>query len=206
MLVAAAVGPFSDAAVLVEAVLVLPLTPLEEATEGDLRTAVGDVTTDRVRVVDAVGEVTFLLGGTAELEVVDVRLEGTVVFLVTLGVVEVVEVTEVRLVTPGVAVARVVPGVARVVVVAAGVVPVLVTPGVLEARIELVAVGLVAVEVRDVTGGLEVVDFVMGVLEAAAEGVRFTVEGDADVPARPAAAKDDIRLFTVGAESDIVIK
>lgn len=197
-----AVGPFSDA-VLVEAVLVLP--PLEEATEGDLRTAVGDVTTDRVRVVDAVGEVTFLLGGTAVLEVVDVRLEGTVVFLVTLGVVEVVEVTEVRLVTPGVAVARVVPGVALVV---PGVVPVLVvevTPGVLEARIELVAVGLVAVEVRDVTGGLVVVDFVMGVLEAA-EGVRFTVEGEADVPARPAAAKDDIRLFTVGAESDIGIK
>lgn len=182
--------------------LVLP--PLEEATEGDLRTEVGEVTTDRVRAVDAVGEVAFLLGGTVVLEVVEVRLEGTVVFLVTLGVVEVVEVTEVRLATPGVAVARVVPGAALV----AGVVPVLVveaTPGVLEARIELVAVGLVAVAVRDVTGGLDVVDFVMGVLEAA-EGVLFTVEGGADVPARPAAAKDDIRLFTLGAESDIGIK
>lgn len=182
-------------------------TGLEEAV------LVVDPMTERVRAVEAVGEVTFLV---VEVEaVLGARVEGTVDFLVTLGVVEVVEATEVRLPNPGAAAAALalgeaVPGVAVALVEVVPVLAVEETPGVLEALTELAAVGLVAVEpilVRDVTAGLDAVDavddFVMGVFEAV-EGVLFTGEAaGAEVPASPAAAKEDILFFTLGGLFDI---
>lgn len=196
----------------VEEAVDLPVL-VAEATDAVLRTGLGvavlvvePITVARVRVVDAVGEVTFLTLVALEVDAAPVALvvvEGTVDFRVKLGVVEVVEVTEVLLVTPGVAVARV----AGVVVV----VPVLLaTKGVLEARTELVVVGLVAVEptlVRDVTAGFVVVDaaddLVIGVLEVVG-AVFLTVEPGAEAPDRPAAAKEDIRLFTLGGLSVMI--
>lgn len=182
-------------------------TGLEEAV------LVVDPMTERVRAVEAVGEVTFLV---VEVEaVLGARVEGTVDFLVILGVVEVVEATEVRLPNPGAAAAALalgeaVPGVAVALVEVVPVLAVEETPGVLEALTELAAVGLVAVEpilVRDVTAGLDAVDavddFVMGVFEAV-EGVLFTGEAaGAEVPASPAAAKEDILFFTLGGLFDI---
>ena len=177
--------------------------PVEEATEGFLRKGVVLVLllpiTERARVVEAVGEVTFLVLGEVEV-VVEARVAGTMDFLTVLG--EVVEATEGRRVTPGVVgVARVVvvvdPGVARVpvVVLVRVVVAGLVVPGVLEARIGL-AVGLETVDVRGVVDA--VVVLAMGVFEAVETGFL----AGAVVPARPAAANEDKRLFTLG-ESDI---
>jgi hypothetical protein len=202
-----AVEPLTAVLVVEEAVDVLPAV---DVTDPVLRTGLEEVVlvvdpmTERARAVEAVGEVTFLV---VEVEAaLGERVEGTVDFRVTLGVVELVETTEVRLAMPGVVVALVVPGVA---VARVAVVPVLVvvevTPGVLDALTELVAVGLVAVLVRDVTAGLDVVGavdvFVMGVFEA--EGVLLTGEAGAEVPARPAAAKEDILFLTLGGLFDM---
>lgn len=189
-----AVDPLTGLLEVVEAALVLPFV---EVTEGVLRTGVVLVVpaTDLVRVVEAVGEVTFLPLVTVPVPGATRLVEGTVDFLAKLGVVEVVEVTEVLLATLGVAVARV----------GGGALVVGVMPGVLEAR--TVPVGLVAVEptlVREVTAGFAdaVEDLVIGVFEVV-EVALFTGEVGAAVPARPAAAKEDIRLFTLGVLSDI---
>lgn len=170
---------------------VVDLAEVAEATEPVLRTVGGiavfgvEPITDLVRVVEAVGEVTFLpLRGTVDVEVTRLAVEGTVDFLVELGVVEVVEVTEALLATPGVAVPRV-----------EGVLVAGVIPGVLEARIGLVVVEPTLVRTVGLVDGT--VDFVMGVLEAVE--VALLMGGGAAAPARPAAANEDILLFTLGA-------
>lgn len=169
--------------------------PVEEATDAVLRTVDGVPVVTRVgRVVEAVGEVTFLVAPPPFTELVVERTEGTVVFRVNKGdaVVDPGEVTtEALLVTPGVTVARevAVAAVLEVVVV----VPIV--EGVLEARTEL-AVGFVAVVERAVGEGFVAV-LVGGVLEGFA-----VLVGTAGflVPAlaSPAAAKDDMRLLTLG--------
>jgi hypothetical protein len=210
LVVAVPAAPFAVFLVVEEAV---GLPVLEaEATDAVLRTGLGvtvlvvePMTDPRVRVVEAVGEVAFLALAAVEVDVAAiarVAVEGTVDFRVKLGVVEVVEVTEALLLTPGVAVARVV----------VVVVPVLVpTEGVLEARTELVVVGLAAVEpilVRDVTAGFVAVDaaddLVIGVLEVVVVAAFLTFEAGEAVPASPAAAKEDIRLFTLRGLSVII--
>lgn len=185
----------------------LPVVP-EEATEGVRRTGVADVPEVAVRTeraVDAVGEVALALPFAIELVVE--RTEGTVVFRVSEGLavvvaaVEVLDATEVLLVTPGVAVALEVEAV---------LVAVLPVTGVLDARIEL-AVGLAAVErtgeaVADLA--VAVLEAVIGVLEALTvlveEGV-VDVAGFLLVPARPAAASEDILLFTLGGDDSVMV-
>lgn len=191
-----AVEPLTALLVVVEAVEDLAeVAEVAEAIDPVLRTVGGvavfgvEPITDLVRVVEAVGEVTFLpFTGAVDVEAARPGVEGTVDFLVRLGVVEVVEVTEALLATPGVTVPRV-----------EGVLVAGVIPGVLEARIGLV--GLVVVEptlVRTVGLVNGTVDFVMGVLEAV-EVTLLVGGGAAEAPARPAAAKEDILLFTLGA-------
>lgn len=196
-------GPF-------EAALVLPF----EVTEAVLRTGVVLVvpTIDRVRVVEAVGEVTFLPFATvpevAAVVLVRLVVDGTVDFLT--GAVEVEEVTEVLLATLGVAVGRV----------GGPVVVAVLMPGVLEARtVEVVGlvvpvaveVGLVPIEpVRVAVVGFVVVDvavedLVMGVFEVVEVALLTGEEEGFAVPASPAAAKEDIRLFTLGVLSDIYL-
>lgn len=185
----------------------LPVVP-DEATEGVRRTGVVDVPEAAVRTeraVDAVGEVTFALPFAIELVVE--RTEGTVVFRVREGLavdaaaVDVLDATEVLLVTPGVAVALVVDAV---------LVAVLPATGVFDALTEL-AVGLAAVErtgeaVADLA--VAVLEAVTGVLEALTELVDegvVDVAGLLLVPARPAAANEDILLFTLGGDDSVMI-
>lgn len=183
----------------------LPVVP-DEATEAVRRTGVAGVPEAAVRTeraVDAVGEVTLALPFAIELVVE--RTEGTVVFRARegladeAGAVDVLEATEVLLVTPGVAVARVVDAV---------LVAALLVRGVLDARTEL-AVGLVAVEERTdgAVADLAVavlVAVVVGVLEALTELADEGVVGFLLAPARPAAANEDIRLLTLGGDDSVM--
>lgn len=189
----------------------LPVVP-DEATEAVRRAGVAgvpEVAARTERAVDAVGEVTLALPFAIEL-VVERTEEGAVAFRVSEGVageaaaVDVVEATEVLLVTPGVAVARVVEPALDAPDAA------LLATGVFDARTEL-AVGLVAVERADEAVAdlaVAVLVAVVGVLEA------FTVLGDEGVvevagfllvPARPAAANEDIRLLTLGGDDSVMI-
>lgn len=183
----------------------LPVVP-DEATEAVRRTGVAGVPEVAVRTeraVDAVGEVILALPFAIELVVE--RTEGTVVFRARegladeAGAVDVLEATEVLLVTPGVAVARVVDAV---------LVAALPVRGVLDARTEL-AVGLVAVEERTdgAVADLAVavlVAVVVGVLEALIELADEGVVGFLLAPARPAAANEDIRLLTLGGDDSVM--
>lgn len=183
----------------------LPVVP-DEATEAVRRTGVAGVPEVAVRTeraVDAVGEVILALPFAIELVVE--RTEGTVDFRVREGLadepgaVDVLEATEVLLVTPGVAVARVVDAV---------LVAALPVRGVLDARTEL-AVGLVAVEERTdgAVADLAVavlVAVVVGVLEALTELADEGVVGFLLAPARPAAANEDIRLLTLGGDDSVM--
>lgn len=183
----------------------LPVVP-DEATEAVRRTGVAGVPEVAVRTeraVDAVGEVILALPFAIELVVE--RTEGTVVFRVRegladeAGAVDVLEATEVLLVTPGVAVARVVDAV---------LVAALPVRGVLDARTEL-AVGLVAVEERTDGAAADLavavlVAVVVGVLEALTELADEGVVGFLLAPARPAAANEDIRLLTLGGDDSVM--
>lgn len=183
----------------------LPVVP-DEAMEAVRRTGVAgvpEVAGRTERAVDAVGEVTLALPFAIELVVE--RTEGTVDFRARegladeAGAVDVLEATEVLLVTPGVAVARVVDAV---------LVAVLPARGVLDARTEF-AVGLVAVEERTdgAVADLAVavlVAVVVGVLEALTELADEGVIGFLLAPARPAAANEDIRLLTLGGDDSVM--
>lgn len=176
----------------------LPDVP-DEATEGVRRTGVvgvPEVAVRTERAVDAVGEVTLALPFAIELVVE--RTEGTVVLRMSEGLavavaaVDVLDATDVLLVTPGVAVALVVEAVL--------VAPLPVT-GVFDARTEL-AVDLVMVEraVEAVTGlavaaVLVAVPGVLGALTVLVEAGVVDVAGLLLVPARPAAASEDILLL-----------
>lgn len=178
---------------------------VEEAADAALRAGgVAGVPETRVgRAVEALGEVTFRVPLFIEL-VVD-RAEGTVVFRASEGdavVDPVEEATDALLVTPGVDVAREDAVEVLVVLVAP-----LTVDGVLEARMEL-AVGFVAVEERavgEVAVFVAVAVLLRGVLEGFAVVEVGTVGFLLPVPVSPAAAKDDIRLLTLGGLSVITI-
>jgi hypothetical protein len=188
----------ADAAVrVVEEGEVVDDLPVVEAIEDVLRTGVVDgVPVTRVgRVVEAVGEVTFRV---PFMELVVERTEGTVLFRVKEGdavVDPAEEATEALLVTPGVAVARVF----KVLALVGAVVAPLSVEGVLDARTEL-AVGLVAVrdvsEVGDTFAALAV--RVRGVLEGLVVAAVGTAGFLLPAVVSPAAAKDDMRLLTLG--------
>lgn len=180
-----------------EAVVALP------AIVDALRAVFGTVVGRVVRAVVSFGNVDFLAVEDAEL--VEDRTVGVVVFRVTEGLagvvgVPVLETSEDLLVTPGVAVARVVP-----VALATGV------AGVFEARTEaVVGFGVVVERTDGVALVVLFADFVMGVLEALTVADDFAVaEAFAVgvvvgfVPARPAAASEDIRFLEFGKLSAI---
>lgn len=164
------------------------LAVLEAVVVAALRTGAAEVAVlVVVRAVDAVGEVTFLTG--VVVLVVD-RTDVVVGFRVIEGLAVVAtdpapDATEDRLVTLGVAVARVVVAVLAAVV------------GVLEALTE--EVGFVVVE-RTEEAGLVTVVFVVGDL-----GVDGVVDetGFLLAPTRPAAANEDIRVLMLGVLSVI---
>lgn len=169
----------------------------EDVTVDALRTEAVDVMelgrTLDVRVVEAVGEVIFRAVDAVPAVAADERVDGTAVFLTDGVVGDVALAAEVRL---GVAVAR------EVAVVPVAVVrDVVAVPGVFEARTLAVvverAVEAVAVEERTVEAVAVLVGGVLVARVVAAVGVLVVVVF-LGVAERPAAAKEDIRFFTLG--------
>lgn len=174
----------------------------EDVTVDALRTEAVDVMelgrTLDVRVVEAVGEVTFRAVDAVPAVAADERVDGTAVFLTDGVVGDVALAVEVRL---GVAVAREVAAVP----VAVTREVVVVVPGVFEARtlavvvvertVEAVAVEERTVEAVAVLVGGVLVARVVAVVAVVGVLVVVVFLGAAE---RPAAAKEDIRFFTLG--------